>query len=218
MTKQERAARTRHTLIRSAAHAFERQGYTQATLADISACAGVSPGALHFHFESKAEVARAVEAAAGVSLRRAAWLAQPPGTNALQRLTNTSHALAERLRGDVVTRAGFRLNSESAGGGTLNLLREWQTCVEQLLAEAAEEGLLAHRLVRADTVSAVVAATTGFELLGRRDPEWLSRRSLAAFWRVLLPRAATAAALTTVDPDGTCPTRAEVRTPAATAG
>ncbi|MPY61939.1 ScbR family autoregulator-binding transcription factor [Streptomyces spongiae] len=204
MTKQERAVRTRRSLIRSAAQAFELHGYAQAKLADISARAGVSPGALHFHFESKAAVARTVETTAGVSLRRAAWLAQPPDTNALQRLTNASHALGELLRTDVVARAGFRLNCEAVVGGALNLRQEWRGCVEQLLAEAAAEGLLnTRRASRTDVAATIVAATTGLEVLGRRDPEWLSRRTLTGLWRAVLPSLATPEALAGLDPGGT---------------
>ncbi|MFE9096513.1 ScbR family autoregulator-binding transcription factor [Streptomyces sp. NPDC007264] len=203
MSKQERAVRTRHALIRSAARAFERHGYAQAKLADISARAGVSPGALHFHFESKAAVARTVESAAGAMLRRAAWLAQPPGTNALQRLTNASHALAGLLRADVVARAGFRLNCDAVGGGELDLREEWRGCVEHLLAEAADEGLLARRAVLTELSAAIVAATVGFEVLGRRDPEWLSHRALTGFWRTVLPCLARPDAWGALDPGST---------------
>ncbi len=57
MSKQERAERTRRALIKSAAAVFEEYGYAQARLALISTGAGVSTGALHFHFENKAAVA-----------------------------------------------------------------------------------------------------------------------------------------------------------------
>ncbi|MFE6134365.1 TetR family transcriptional regulator, partial [Streptomyces sp. NPDC056437] len=62
MKQQERAVRTRRALVHSAAEAFQQHGYVQARLAQISADAGVSPGALHFHFENKAALARAVQA------------------------------------------------------------------------------------------------------------------------------------------------------------
>ncbi|MFB7943191.1 TetR family transcriptional regulator, partial [Streptomyces sp. NPDC056049] len=84
MSKQERAARTRYALIRSAAELFEQRGYAQARLAEISAGAGVSSGALHFHFENKAAVAQAVENEASRSLRRAARAAQERNAAALQ--------------------------------------------------------------------------------------------------------------------------------------
>ncbi|WP_107059127.1 TetR family transcriptional regulator [Streptomyces sp. NRRL B-1347] len=41
-------------------------------LAEISSNAGVSPGALHFHFENKAAVAGTVETTAATTLRRTA--------------------------------------------------------------------------------------------------------------------------------------------------
>ncbi|MEU0575388.1 ScbR family autoregulator-binding transcription factor [Dermacoccus nishinomiyaensis] len=202
MTKQERAVRTRHSLIRSAAEAFERHGYVQAKLADISAGAGVSPGALHFHFENKAAMASTVEAAAGVSLRREAWLAQRPDMNALQRLTNISHALAARLRRDVVARAGFQLSYEVPRPTGHSLHQEWQLCVRQLLAEAADEDLLADRAGQAGAVAVIVAATTGFELLGREDPAWFSTAALTAFWQLFLPCLALPEVCRTLKPGG----------------
>ncbi|GAA2421694.1 ScbR family autoregulator-binding transcription factor [Streptomyces mauvecolor] len=201
--KQERAVRTRHSLIRSAAEAFERHGYVQAKLADISASAGVSLGALHFHFENKAALATTVETTAAVSLRRAAWIAQRPGMNALQRLTDTSHALVDQLHKDVVSRAGFQLSGEAAHPGNVNLRQEWQACVQQLLSEACDERLLAGHMEQHDMVAAIVAATTGFELLGRKDPQWVSHRSLSGFWRLVMPCLATPAALVEVDPAST---------------
>ncbi|MEU9188925.1 ScbR family autoregulator-binding transcription factor [Streptomyces sp. NPDC048484] len=202
MTQQDRAVRTRRSLIRSAAEEFERHGYVQAKLADISANAGVSPGALHFHFESKASVAATVEEWAGESLRREAWCAQRLGGNALQRLTNISHALAARLRRDVVTRAGFRLNCESPRPSGRNLRQEWQVCVRQLLAEAATEGLLVEHAETAEAAGAVVAATIGFELLGREDPAWFSTAALTSFWRLLLACLARPESLRTLEPGG----------------
>ena len=61
MVKQERAARTRQALVRAAAQVFAQDGFVLASLTSISKKAGVSNGALHFHFESKQALARAVE-------------------------------------------------------------------------------------------------------------------------------------------------------------
>ena len=69
MAKQERAVRTREKLIRSAAEVFDREGYAVASITTISARAGVSNGALHFHFASKAALAEAVAEAAALRLR-----------------------------------------------------------------------------------------------------------------------------------------------------
>ncbi|MEU2084759.1 ScbR family autoregulator-binding transcription factor [Streptomyces albus] len=214
--KQERAVRTRQSLIRSAAEAFERHGYVQARLADISSSVGVTPGALHFHFENKAAVAATVEDTAAVLLRRAARAAQRSGTSPLQQLVSTSHALADQLRNDVVARAGYQLSCEAPHGSGLDLRQEWHSCVGRLLEEAAEQGLLADDVPLADMVTSVTAATTGLEVLGRGDPDWLSPVSVAGFWRLMLPRLATAETLAAVDPEPGAPqrTRREGRRPA----
>ncbi|MEU5979082.1 ScbR family autoregulator-binding transcription factor [Streptomyces sp. NPDC047315] len=192
--KQERAVRTRQSLIRAAAEAFERHGYVQAKLSEISASAGVTPGALHFHFPTKAAVASTVEATAATALRRAATEAQEPGMNALQRLTSITYALGRRMREDVVARAGYQLNCRSPHGAGLDLCQEWQSCVERLVAEAAEEGLLADGVTEEDMVATVVGATTGFESLARTEPDWLSPATLTRFWRLIMPRLAASEA------------------------
>lgn len=50
------AADTRDRLLRAAADAFARRGYDGTRVADISAAAGVSNGALYAHFASKGEL------------------------------------------------------------------------------------------------------------------------------------------------------------------
>ena len=203
--KQERAVRTRQALIRSAAEAFERHGYVEARLSDISSNAGVSAGALHFHFENKAALASTVEASAAVMLRRAAQGAQHPGMNALQRLISTSQALAEQFRRDIVVSAGFRLYCETPHRTGLDLRGEWLECIHQLLTAAGEENLLTGEIRQQDAATSIAAVTAGFEVLGRLEPEWLSPSSLARFWRLVLPCLATPEAVATVAPEFTWP-------------
>ncbi|MFE0648434.1 ScbR family autoregulator-binding transcription factor [Streptomyces sp. NPDC059534] len=203
MTKQERATRTRDALIKSAAREFDRWGYDVATLSAISSGAGVSPGALHFHFENKAAVAVAVECEAAATLRRAARLEYRRPSNALQNLADTAHALARLLREDIVVRAGFRLSCGNDRRTELNLRQEWQGCVQQRLAEAADEGLLATDHGRLhDLARTVVAATVGLEALGRDNAEWLSPRTVTGLWQTLLPLLARPAALASLEPAG----------------
>ncbi|GAA2502337.1 ScbR family autoregulator-binding transcription factor [Streptomyces thermolineatus] len=202
MTKQERGARTRHALIRSAAELFERHGYARTRLAEISSDAGVSPGALHFHFRNKAAVADAVEAAAARTLRDAAYRTARRRPNALQTLTDISHVFAFMLSQDVVVRAGFQLGHDTVRCPGLDLRQEWEDCVGQLLDRARKEGSLAEGVPLGPLTATVVAATTGFEVLGRTDGKWLSRHSLTGFWQLLLPLVATSQALSTLAPDG----------------
>ncbi|MEV7616909.1 ScbR family autoregulator-binding transcription factor [Streptomyces sp. NPDC089799] len=200
MTKQERAARTRHALIKSAAAAFGSCGYAEATLSMISAGAGVSPGALHFHFENKAAVGLAVEGAAARALRAVATDVYATRTSALQALTDTSYALAGVLRGDQVVRAGFRLGREAAFETSCDLRAEWRRHVGRLLAEAAAEGALLPGVDPRSAAAVVVATTTGLEVLGRDDPAWISQRSLAGVWELVLPCMAAAETLDRLGP------------------
>ncbi|GAA2257605.1 ScbR family autoregulator-binding transcription factor [Streptomyces amakusaensis] len=203
MRKQERATRTRHALIRSAARQFVRQGYAQARLVEISAGAGVSAGALHFHFESKAAVADAVRGEAGRLLREAAALARERQPRALQALVDMSHILGQLLREDVVVQAGYQLDCDpSATAGGAELHEEWLECVDRMLAAAASEGVLGPGVDRGDLVTVVVSATIGLEALGRHDGTWLLRSSLTGFWRWMLPSVATPQALPGLCPQG----------------
>ena len=64
MAKQERAVRTRAAVLRSAAEIFDTDGFVSASLSSISHRAGVSSGALHFHFANKGALAAAIEKSA----------------------------------------------------------------------------------------------------------------------------------------------------------
>ncbi|MEV7912052.1 ScbR family autoregulator-binding transcription factor [Streptomyces griseus] len=206
MTKQERATRTRRSLIRSAAIVFEQHGYAQARLTLISSGAGVSTGALHFHFENKAAVAEAVVVEASRELREMSGAIRRRTDTALQALVDSSHALAERLREDPVSRAGFRLSCDAARTAAPDLRVQWHHRVRELLDEAAAAGTLADDVSREDAAAATVAATAGFEVLGRHDSGWLSPYMLTGFWQLLLPRLAAAETLPILDPAGTAAT------------
>ncbi|MFI8194221.1 ScbR family autoregulator-binding transcription factor [Streptomyces sp. NPDC085946] len=203
MTKQERGIRTRQALICSAAEVFEQHGYVQTRLAEVSAHAGLSTGALHFHFRSKAALADAVESAASESLHRAAREAGQYPANALQSLTDISHVLACLLGRDVVVRAGVQLAQDRNREPSVDFHREWQDCVRQLLARAADEGSLADDVSQEDLATAVVAATMGFLSMSRKNEEWLARHSLTRFWRLILPRVATSRVRSSLAPAGT---------------
>jgi AcrR family transcriptional regulator len=186
MAKQDRAVRTRTALIESAAALFDREGYELASLSTISARAGVSSGALHFHFTSKAALADAVGQAAA---QRLEGITQQRADDALQTLIDVTHALVQALDRDVVLRAGFGLSDSlehvRVGAG---LRGKWQGWVEDSLARADREGALAPENSAQDAATAVVAVTAGLETLGRQDEWWLSHAPLTRFWQLILPR------------------------------
>ena len=60
MVIQDRAKATRGAIVVGAAAVFEEHGYGSASLTQVSETAGVTKGALYFHFQSKEDLARAV--------------------------------------------------------------------------------------------------------------------------------------------------------------
>lgn len=195
MARQERALRTREALIKSAAAVFDREGFSVASLTTISSQAGVSNGALHFHFASKAALATAVEDAAARKLGDITTDRRDETGSALQSLVDATHDLVRRLGDDVVLRAGFELSGDQVRASGRSLRRQWQQWVEGTLKQAEGEGALNEAIAPEEVAIAVVAATTGFEVLGMQDPEWLSDRTLTCFWDLLLPRIAAAPVL-----------------------
>ncbi|MFF5976419.1 ScbR family autoregulator-binding transcription factor [Streptomyces sp. NPDC012769] len=191
MAKQERAIRTRNALVESAAALFDRDGFEVASLATISARAGVSSGALHFHFPSKAALAEAVVAAAGERLVR---ITRERDALPLQALIDASHELVQGLRSDAVLRAGFDLSADPERTRTArDLRRQWREWVESLVVRAEQTGLLAPDVAARDVAAAVVAVAAGHEALGHQDPRWLENAPLTRFWAFLLPRVVGAA-------------------------
>ncbi|EGG43701.1 ScbR family autoregulator-binding transcription factor [Streptomyces griseoaurantiacus] len=210
MAKQERAVRTRNALIESAAELFTRDGFELASLAGISSRAGVSNGALHFHFASKAALAAAVGRAAAERFDRmtSAERPLPQYGGSLQALVDASHALLDGLAHDVVLRAGFDLSDGSAvgpGEPREDLYARWREWVERAAARAGREALLAGDVQPRDLATAVVGATVGFAALGGHDGRWLGRPTLTRFWTLLLPRVASGTVRRVLVPAGRRP-------------
>ncbi|MEV7558428.1 ScbR family autoregulator-binding transcription factor [Streptomyces sp. NPDC089795] len=203
MVKQERAARTRETLIRCAAQIFDREGFAVASLNGISSLAGVSSGALHFHFASKAALADAVEAAALTRLLAVTDPGPAPRAGSVQLLVDVTHGLAAALRTDVVLRAGFELGGEPSRDAQSDLRACWRRWVEDTLEKADAAGELSPQVAARDVATALVAATVGFEVLGARDAAWLSASTVTRFWRLLLPTLVPGPLLEGLDAEGT---------------
>ncbi|MDT0612746.1 ScbR family autoregulator-binding transcription factor [Streptomyces lancefieldiae] len=187
MVKQERAVRTREALIRSAAEVFHQEGFTAASLTVISSRAGVSNGALHFHFASKAVLADAVEDAAAGVLQTIMDRRSSAASCILQHIVDATHELACGLRNDAVLRAGFELSGEAGRVPRTDLRLRWKSWVTDMVERAGHSGELRETVALEGVASAVVAATVGFEVLGNRDAAWLSRRTVSQFWLLLLP-------------------------------
>ncbi|MBV7699712.1 ScbR family autoregulator-binding transcription factor [Streptomyces sp. TRM70350] len=188
MAQQYRAQRTRQELIRAAAEVFENAGFAEASISAISSRAGVSNGALHFHFSNKRALGEAVERAAAQTLLHITGHVPLRHPTPLQLLVDTSQALARQLLDDPVLRAGFCLGSDGAWECGLNLWEQWHDWVQLMLTVARDRGSLAADVEIEDAVSTITAVVTGLQVLARTDPKWCSAGTVTGFWRLLLPQ------------------------------
>ncbi|MFM9368659.1 ScbR family autoregulator-binding transcription factor [Streptomyces sp. Da 82-17] len=193
MVKQDRAARTRQSLLHAAAEIFAEQGFAPASLSAISRRAGVSNGALHFHFSNKDSLARAVEEEAAAALRQVTEQAALGFDGPLQQLVGATRVLTKLLADDPVVRAGFALAADTAwgegqsAGERVGVRRIWQDWVGATLRRAARDGELAEEVSAAAATHTVMAATVGIGVLGNGDEQWFSEQMVNDFWDLLLP-------------------------------
>jgi len=190
VVKQARAVVTREQILRGAAEVFDRYGYGASTLSDVIAHAGVTKGALYFHFSSKEDLAHAViEQQHALSVRPAHQRVdeRAPGLESVIRL---SQGLASQLMDDVIVRAGIRLTLEHGtfGASAASPYRDWVVEIEQLLRRAIDEGDLRDSVKPAVLAGFVVSAFIGVQLLSevlsaRQD----LRQRVEEMWDILLP-------------------------------
>ncbi|MFC8538890.1 ScbR family autoregulator-binding transcription factor [Streptomyces sp. NPDC057249] len=187
---QERSERTRRRLIGAAAELFTRSGYASATLGQIAAAAGVTKGALYFHFPSKEALADAV-ALHGRTLLGEFLDERRAAGGPVQNLIDLTHWLALVRREDPVARAAIRLADDGVSGpsGTSGLRRVWLAEARRLLDEADAAGELSGD-ARGEGGEALLAA-----LMYGMAPPGTDRSAGAgpppeaggSLWRLLLP-------------------------------
>ena len=202
MVMQVRAARTRQALIVAAAEVFADEGYVRASLPLICKRAGVSSGALHFHFASKDALAGEVEGAAVEAAEKLAQRCRAEAATALESMVDTTSALVLAMASDPMVRAGFRLSGDPSRRGGAELFQWWRGTVRELVERARDAGELARDVPPEDAAAVIVDATVGFEALAGWDEEWLSAERAERFWAFVLPRLAVSSELI---PDGVSP-------------
>ncbi|MEU5438997.1 ScbR family autoregulator-binding transcription factor [Streptomyces sp. NPDC020719] len=174
MAKQDRAIRTRRAILEAAAMVFEKQGFQAATITDILKVAGVTKGALYFHFQSKEALAHGVlsEQGSGPGLQ--------PQPIKLQELIDAGSILAHRLRTDHLVRASVRLTLDQQAHGLdrSGPFRHWSEANAELLTVAQQRGELLPNVVISDTAELYVGAFAGLQMMSQilSDYQDLSHR------------------------------------------
>lgn len=114
MSETIRALQTREKIIESAARVFVERGYIGAGMAEIIAGTGMTRGAVYFHFESKAELAKEL-----IILQHSSWgdlqkAASAQGLQGLDTIKYLLDRLSQDMRDRVVSRAAVRLAREAS--------------------------------------------------------------------------------------------------------
>ncbi|MFE4451115.1 ScbR family autoregulator-binding transcription factor [Streptomyces sp. NPDC056796] len=187
--KQQRSARTRAAILRAGAEVFAEAGFAGASVSRIARRAGLTLGALYFHFQSKEELAREIVRAQPEQVPVA------PAAHGLQAAVDTSVLWATRLLEDPVLLAGARLVMDQeyfVDPQEDNSYQQWVDVLLPFLREAAGSGDLREGVDPEALARLVVNAATGLQMneqlsTGRRHlPD-----KVREMWRFLLPLIAT---------------------------
>ena len=191
MLKQQRAIETRRTVLDAAARVFAANGYLGTSLSQILAEAGVTKGALYFHFASKEDLARAVvlEQFAPNADRNTS---QPPsGAGALQAAIDLTHQIARSLVDDPMTQASIRLVIEQCAfmdepdaGPYLG----WISLFQGLFTEAQRVGDIRAECDPTALARIVIGSFTGIQLVsGVLDGRAELPQRIGDLWELVLP-------------------------------
>ncbi|MEV6954756.1 ScbR family autoregulator-binding transcription factor [Streptomyces sp. NPDC051183] len=208
-TRQTRAENTRQAILDSAASAFDRAGFAATSLSDVVRDAGVTKGALYFHFPSKEALARALlEEQHRVS--QAVTAVREPG---LQTVIDLTHRTAFGLRTDVRIRAGIRLVIElrSATDPDPSPYDGWIDTCHRCLTPAQERGELLPSLDVYDLSTMIVGAFAGIQVASQARTHRADLHArVVDLWNFLLPGMVPAGHISLFDPAGSPGCRAEL--------
>ncbi|WP_144712991.1 ScbR family autoregulator-binding transcription factor [Curtobacterium pusillum] len=176
----------RALILEAAAREFERVGYAAATIAAIARAAGVSQGALYFHFPTKTALALGVIDEQNV---RTFDVVSHVDSSPTASLVAASRGIADMLLTDPIVSAGIRLSLERGefAPATVAFYDQWIGGISDVFRLAIASGELRTDLTAEQLGSTTVPMFTGVQLVsavrtGRQD----LFPALDAMWRLLL--------------------------------
>lgn len=181
---------TRENILRSAGTVFSSRTYSQATLSDVLQEAGVTQGALYFHFDSKLNLALEV-----IRRQHERSLAASDGLvgsdrSAVEALIVLSGRLIAQIRDEPLVRAGLRLTTESPDIFPDHLhgpYTDWIQTGRILLAQAVGAQEIDINLDIDEAAHFIIGTFTGVQSLSRAltDSKDLLPR-IEEMWRFVL--------------------------------
>lgn len=196
MVKQDRALRTRQTILSAAAKIFEERGYQAATISEILSAAGVTKGALYFHFPSKEHLAQ------GVLHEQDQLIPVPERACKVQQFVDTVMLQSYRLQTDPMVRAGVRLtlDQQAVGLDRSGPFLRWAEICRELLEKGQAQGELLPHVVPVETADVMVGCFAGVQAMSQAvsDHKDLPHR-VHVFLRHVMPSVVVSSVLASVD-------------------
>jgi AcrR family transcriptional regulator len=196
MAMQDRAIRTRRKILSAAAEVFESRGYQSATISEVLKAAGVTKGALYFHFQSKEDLAQ------GVLSAQDQLITLPERASKVQELVDVVLLHAHRLQTDPMVRAGVRLTMDQTSDGLdrKGPFLKWGALACELLDDARKQGELLPHVQTQETADVLTGSFAGIQSLSHAVSEYddLMERSCALL-RHILPSVVMPSLITALD-------------------
>jgi len=161
--------------VQAAALIFSQQTYAQATLGEVLLEAGVTQGALYFHFDSKQALAQEViNRQHQLFLEAGQSLLNEPARG-IPAMIILSRELAAQITTSALVRAGLRLSTESAdvfAETAKEPYEDWIATCEIFVRRAVLEGDISSGHEPSRIATFVIATFTGVQALSQARTQW----------------------------------------------
>jgi len=172
--------RTRERLLQAASREIYRSGFQSASLDTILAIAGVTKGALYYHFKSKEELGYTVVEEVIASNVRSTWVRPlQSGKDPIDALIGAVQRIPVR---PVDVRGGCQLNNLAQEMSPLDagfrkrlaiIFEAWREAVASVLREGQTRGIVRRDLEPANAAGLLIAMVEGYGSLAKnaQDPK-----------------------------------------------
>ena len=183
--KRPHGLETQQALLVAAGEVFSRLAYSEARLKDISEAAGISQGALYFHFGNKEDVAQAVLEAQQERMRAVLDDVTGRSGTALQRMLMLFEGLGRLVSSDQLVQAGIHLSMQPGTGLDAPAsapYKNWVAVASVIIQEGIVDGSMSPNLDANAAAELVNELFVGAQTLAGIEDRWesLSRRVAAA--------------------------------------
>lgn len=170
--------RTRARLLRAAFEEMQRSGFRSADLDSILARAGVTKGALYYHFDNKEALGYAVVDEVITSMTREKWVrplqnASNPIDTLLRIIQSTSLKPEDLQHGCPLNNLSQEMSSLDAGfrKRTAKVFRDWHDAIAVALRGGQKRGVVRSDVNANETATFLIAAYEGYISLTKNSQD-----------------------------------------------